>query len=84
MSATVCFLAHFHRQNEHNHNKHNEQADMTFAPSFKKVRFWVDQLVREEPECAIFIVGTKSLFFPTTTAQVAKANKTKHHDKQAT
>ena len=37
---------------------------MTFAPSFKKVKFWVDQLVKEEPDCAIFVVGTKSLSQP--------------------
>lgn len=39
------------------------QIDMTFAPSFKKVRFWADELRKQEPNCAIFVVGTKCLFF---------------------
>ena len=37
------------------------RTDMTFAPSLKKVRFWADELKKQEPNCAIFIVGTKCL-----------------------
>lgn len=36
-------------------------ADMTSAPSFAKVRFWVDELQANEPGCTVFIAGTKSL-----------------------
>ena len=33
--------------------------DLTRKESFEKVRFWVDELLENEPECLIFIVGTK-------------------------
>lgn len=39
----------------------SQNTDMTFAPSFKKVRFWADELKKQEPNCAIFVVGTKCL-----------------------
>lgn len=33
--------------------------DLTRKASFEKVRFWVDELLKNEPDCLIFIVGTK-------------------------
>jgi len=33
--------------------------DMTSTASFKKVRFWVDELLANEEQCNIYIVGTK-------------------------
>ena len=33
--------------------------DLTRKESFEKVKFWVDELLENEPECLIFIVGTK-------------------------
>lgn len=44
----------------------SQNTDMTFAPSFKKVRFWADELKKQEPNCAIFVVGTKCLSIPHT------------------
>jgi len=33
--------------------------DMTRRASFDKVKFWVEELLKNEPDCLIFIVGTK-------------------------
>eukprot|EP00301_Raphidiophrys_heterophryoidea_P020033 c4829_g1_i3.p1 GENE.c4829_g1_i3~~c4829_g1_i3.p1 ORF type:complete len:130 (+),score=13.12 c4829_g1_i3:428-817(+) len=33
--------------------------DLTNPESWNKVKFWVQELSRHEPECKIFIVGTK-------------------------
>jgi len=43
--------------------------DMTFSPSFKKVRFWADELRKMEPLCEIFIVGTKCDMITSGAAQ---------------
>jgi Ras-related protein Rab-24 len=34
--------------------------DMTEPATFEKVRFWVDELMANEPTCIVFITGTKS------------------------
>jgi Ras-related protein Rab-24 len=34
-------------------------ADMTEPQTFEKVRFWVDELMANEPTCVVFITGTK-------------------------
>ena len=33
--------------------------DITNDQSWRKVKFWVDELQKYEPECRIYIVGTK-------------------------
>eukprot|EP00298_Acanthocystis_sp_HF-20_P004307 c14646_g1_i2.p1 GENE.c14646_g1_i2~~c14646_g1_i2.p1 ORF type:complete len:134 (+),score=47.15 c14646_g1_i2:128-529(+) len=33
--------------------------DLTNAETWRKVRFWVDEILKHEQECKIFIVGTK-------------------------
>jgi hypothetical protein len=32
---------------------------MTDEESFAKVKFWVQELTENEPECALYVVGTK-------------------------
>ena len=33
--------------------------DMTDEESFSKVKFWLSELTENEPECALYVVGTK-------------------------
>eukprot|EP01120_Amphizonella_sp_Union-15-10_P000207 TRINITY_DN10242_c0_g2_i1.p1 TRINITY_DN10242_c0_g2~~TRINITY_DN10242_c0_g2_i1.p1 ORF type:complete len:215 (-),score=38.16 TRINITY_DN10242_c0_g2_i1:180-782(-) len=33
--------------------------DLTNALSFKKLKFWVDELLTNEEECSVYIIGTK-------------------------
>lgn len=37
--------------------------DMTDEESFSKVKFWLSELTENEPECALYVVGTKGKFF---------------------
>jgi GTPase SAR1 family protein len=37
------------------------QKDITERASFEKVRFWIDELVANEPDCDIYIVATKCM-----------------------
>ena len=34
-------------------------SDLSSKDSFKKVKFWVDELLQNEEQCAIYLVGTK-------------------------
>jgi Ras-related protein Rab-24 len=35
--------------------------DITNKESFRKVKFWVDELLQNEEQCAIYLVGTKCI-----------------------
>lgn len=37
-------------------------SDLSSKDSFKKVKFWVDELLQNEEQCAIYLVGTKGKY----------------------
>jgi len=36
--------------------------DLTNKATYEKVEFWIDELLTNEENCDIYIVGTKSMF----------------------
>lgn len=51
--------------------------DLTDKVSWKKVQFWVDELLSNEPECSIFIVGTKYDLIDEKTPRAVKEQEVK-------
>ena len=39
--------------------RHLAHTDLTNKKSFGKVKFWVEELLTNEPKCTVYIVGTK-------------------------
>lgn len=51
---------------------------MTDPDSFKKVQFWIDELMSNEPSCEIYIVGTKCILKTTNTQILTHSSHNKH------
>jgi hypothetical protein len=51
-----CVILFQNRQYTYTH------TDITNRESFRKAKFWVDELLQNEERCAIYLVGTKRNF----------------------
>ena len=55
-------------------SKTTTTTDLTNAVSLQKVQMWANELRANEPDCHIFLVGTKRLFFLSTIHTLHNAN----------